>query len=200
VLDVFRELRHQKRDARLILAGPTDTDAERRLIEAARIEFGERFDYRGPVYGAEKQKFFRDIHAKIYPTRLDAQPLVIMEAFANGRPVISYARGCIPEMIPCPEWLIDPGDHFVQHAVEQLIRWIDDRTAYGQACRLARQAYETSCQEARTALDNFVRWVCNEATSGFVYRGANRLMDAPPEFVNQASPEAEANQAAIKPR
>ncbi len=61
-----------------------------------------RFDYRGPVYGAEKQKFFRDIHAKVFPTRsLDAQPLVIMEAFAHGRPVVSFAKGCIPDMLPC---------------------------------------------------------------------------------------------------
>jgi glycosyltransferase involved in cell wall biosynthesis len=170
VLIVFRQLRQRNRDVRLVLAGPIDSLAERQMIESAQAEFGHRFEYRGPVYGPDKEKFFNDIHAKIYPTRLDAQPLVIMEAFRHGRPVLSYARGCIPEMMPRPEWSIDVHADFVASAVQQIESWIDDRQSYIEACRLARQRCLASMDEARAALGNFVNWVCFESDSGFVRR------------------------------
>ena len=183
VIDVLRTLRRQGRDVRLILAGPIDTEVERRMIEAAQTEFGERLDYRGPVYGPEKRKFFQDIHAKIYPTRNDAQPLVIMETFSHGRPVLSYGRGCIPGMMPRAAWSIDVTGDFVQPAVEQIVHWIDDGVAYAADCRLARQQFEAALEEARAALDNFVHWVCREPDQGFVLRGTAKPMRTTPATV-----------------
>jgi glycosyltransferase involved in cell wall biosynthesis len=171
VLDVFRELRCQQRDVRLVLAGPIDTDVERRMIEAAQAEFGERLDYRGPVYGEAKQRFFQDIHVEVFPTRLDAMPLVIAEAFAFAKPVISFGRGCIPALMPASNWWIAVTDDFVDGAVRQVGMWIDDRQAYADACRLARQRYDDLLAEARDALNKFVRWVCCEAADDFVRCG-----------------------------
>jgi glycosyltransferase involved in cell wall biosynthesis len=171
VMEVLRELRRQGRDVRLILAGPIDTAVERRMIDAAQSEFGERLDYRGPVYGADKDKFFHDVHAIIYPTRNDAQPLVIMESFSHGRPLLSFGRGCIPGMMPRAAWSIGVGEDFVQRAVEEVVRWMDDGAAYAADCRLAREHFEAALAEARRALDNFVHWVCREPRPGFVLRG-----------------------------
>ena len=172
VLEVLRALRGRGRDVRLVLAGPIDTVVERRMIEAAQAEFGESLDYRGPIYGSAKQRFFQDIHAKVYPTRNDAQPLVIMEAFSHGRPVISYGRGCIPGMLPRAQWSIGVEADFVPPAVDQIERWIDDPTAYAADCRLARSTFDAAILEARSALDDFVHWVCLEPDHGFVRRGA----------------------------
>lgn len=171
VFEVLRVLRRHGRDVRLILAGPIDTDVERRMIETAQAEFVDRLDYRGPVYGNDKRKFYEDIDAKIYPTRNDAQPLVIMEAFSHARPVISYGRGCIPGMMPRTAWSIPPSSNFVEPAVDQIERWIDDPAAYAADRALARDTYEKALAEARAALDNFVHWVCGEPDDGFVRRG-----------------------------
>jgi glycosyltransferase involved in cell wall biosynthesis len=180
VFDVLRELRRRNCDVRLVLAGPIDTAVERGMIEAAKAEFGERLDYRGPVYGPEKRKFYQDIHVKVYPTRMDAQPLVITEAFAHGRPVISFGRGCIPGMMPCRDWSIAAESDFVEPAVRQIVRWIDDRAAYVEACQLARKQSGALLEEARTALDNFVHWVCREPDQGFVHRGAEEPFTTTP--------------------
>ena len=139
VLMVLRSLLERGRNVRLILAGPIDTSVERRMIEAAQLEFGDRLNYRGPVYGVEKKQFFQDIQATIYPTRNDAQPLVIMEAFSCGRPVISFGRGCIPGMMPRTAWAIPPGNDFVAPAVEQVEQWIDNPVAYAADCALRKK-------------------------------------------------------------
>jgi glycosyltransferase involved in cell wall biosynthesis len=174
VIDVFRALRGRGRDVRLILAGPIDTNVERQMIADAQAEFGDLVDYRGPVYGADKEAFFRDIHAIVYPTRNDAQPLVIMEAFSHGRPVISYGRGCIPDMLPIAAWLVPPDADFVMPAADQLERWINSSSEYVADGQRARKAFDAAIKDARIALDSFVHWVCLEPDHGFVRRGVDR--------------------------
>src|SRR6185369_17585324 len=127
-------------------------------------------EFRGPVYGDDKHKFYNDIQLFIYPTRLDAQPLVVMESFSHGRPILSYGRGCISDMLPRREWSICPQGDFVKPAVSQIYRWLDDPADFGVACRLARQSYDAALVDAREAMDDFVHWVCGEPDRGFVRR------------------------------
>lgn len=178
VIDVHRELRRRGRDVRLILAGPIDTAVEQRLIDAAQSEFGESLDYRGPVYNADKRRFFEGIHVMVYPTRNDAQPLVVSETFSYGRPVLSFGRGCIPGLMgPAKSWSIPVDDDFVTRAVIQIEMWIDDPAAYADACRLARQRYEELLDEARQSLENFIHWICCEPDNGFVRRSAQVVLN-----------------------
>ncbi|HEY4232484.1 MAG TPA: glycosyltransferase family 4 protein [Lacipirellulaceae bacterium] len=183
VIEVLRVLRARGRNVQLVLAGPVHSKLEQRLIDDAREKFGEHFDYRGPVYHADKQRFFRDIHVKLYPTRNDAQPLVINEAFAFGRPVISYGRGCIPGMIgPSLDWSIPITDDFVPKAVDLIERWMDEPADYVSACRAARERFDSMLDEARDALEKFIEWVSGEPDRGFVQRGfsseLNKLCEA----------------------
>jgi glycosyltransferase involved in cell wall biosynthesis len=171
VFEVLRALLSAGRDVRLILAGPIDTNVEQQMIESAQIEFGDRLDYRGPVYGDDKEEFFNDMDAMIYPTRNDAQPLVIMEAFSYGRPVVSSGRGCIPGMMPKLAWSILPCRDFVEPAVEQIEHWIEHPDEYSLDQTLARNTYDAAFGDARRALDEFVKWVCCEPTEGFVRCG-----------------------------
>jgi glycosyltransferase involved in cell wall biosynthesis len=172
-IEVLRVLRGRGRNVHLVLAGPTLSNVEREMIEAARAEFGDNLDYRGPVYGDEKLRFFQDIDCKLFPTRYpDAQPLVITEAFAFGRPVISYGRGCIPGMIGNSlNWSVAVGDDFAQPAVELIEQWMDDSGAYSNASRAARLRFESMLGDARDALEQFVDWVKGEPDRGFVHRG-----------------------------
>ncbi len=170
-------MRERGRDVRLILAGPVQSPVERQLIDKAKDEFRDALDYRGAVYIADKQRFFEDLHVKLFPTRYpDAQPLVVTEAFSYSRPVIAFAQGCIPSMVgDQSSWAIPRDASFVLAAVAQIETWINDPNAYDDACRAAHARYVTMLEEAREALDNFVRWVCNEPTPGFVRRAADSV-------------------------
>jgi glycosyltransferase involved in cell wall biosynthesis len=178
VIEVLRVLRARGRNVQLVLAGPIHSKLERSMIDNAQTEFGDVLDYRGPVYQEEKQRFFRDIHVKLYPTRYpDAQPLVITEAFANGRPVISYGRGCIPGMIgPGLDWSIPTRNDFVPRAVDLIEQWMDDPGSYGDACQAARQRFDALLDEARDALAQFIGWVNGEPDRGFVHRSLDNKL------------------------
>jgi glycosyltransferase involved in cell wall biosynthesis len=177
VIEVLRALRERGRDVRLILAGPIQSPIEQQLIDKAKEEFGHTLDYRGAVYGADKHRFFEDLHVKLFPTRYpDAQPLVITEAFSYSRPVIAFAQGCIPSMVSEQTgWSIPRDASFVPAAVAQIESWIDNPITYDDACRAAYARYVSMLKEASEALDNFVGWVCNEPAPDFVRRGTNSV-------------------------
>lgn len=173
-IDTHRALQQSGRNVRLVLAGPAQSKLEERLIDEARREFGDSVEYRGPVYGDAKRRFFDDVHAILFPTRYpDAQPLVITEAFGFGRPVISYGRGCIPSMMGTKqEWSIPVEEDYVARTVPQIDAWLDDLQAYGAASRFARQRYEELIADAQRALEAFVLWVGGEPPAGFVHPGS----------------------------
>jgi glycosyltransferase involved in cell wall biosynthesis len=172
-IDTHRALRRNNRKTRLILAGPICSQTEVRMIDEARREFGESVEYRGPVYQDAKRKFFEDIHAVLYPTRNDAQPLVITEAFAFGRPVLSYGQGCIPGMVGSrSEWSIPVEDDYTDRAVPQIEAWIDDSRAYEEACHFARRRYDELLALASRALEDFALWVGGKSPEGFVRPGS----------------------------
>ena len=75
VIDVLTRLAREVARVQLVLAGPVQSPTSNAdVIEAAQREFGPSLDYRGPVYGEEKRRFFRDIHVKLFPTRISRRP------------------------------------------------------------------------------------------------------------------------------
>lgn len=180
LLEVLRELLRRGRNVQLVLAGPTFSDVEKRLIESAQQEFGPALDYRGPVYNEQKRQFFRDIHVMLFPTRYpDAQPLVITEAFAFGCPAISYGRGCIPGMMGAEkDWSIPPCEDFVAPAVEKIENWMDGPALFEFASQTARDRFDALTDEAQRSMENFERWVRGENVPGFVRRGETPLETA----------------------
>jgi glycosyltransferase involved in cell wall biosynthesis len=172
-IDTLRALRRNNRDVKLVLAGPVQSKREAHLIEEAKQEFADRFEYRGPVYGDEKRRFFEEIDAVLFPTRYpDAQPLVITETFGFGRPVLYYGRGCIPGMMGSKtDWSIAVTDDFVARAVPLIEAWIDDPQGFPDACRFARRRYDDLLTEANRAFEDFVLWVRGESPPGFAHRG-----------------------------
>lgn len=172
VIEVFRQLRRDGRNARLILAGPIDTAVEKQLIDEAQQEFGAALEYRGPTYGADKARFFQDVHAVVFPTRNDAQPLVVSESLSFGRPILTFARGCIPNLIgDAGPWAYPIDSKYADRASRQIEQWIDDPQAYQAARETARRQYEALIAEAHSALQNFIDWICLAPESNFVRRG-----------------------------
>jgi glycosyltransferase involved in cell wall biosynthesis len=138
VFDLYREAAAAGFAAQLILAGPPADAQAVRSIAAAREALGAGLDYRGPVYGADKDRFFADIDLFIFPTRYanEAEPTVLFEAMARGVPVIAFGRGCIAEQIGdgsaeiCGGAVIPVDSSFVRGAIDLLRVWTASSSAF----------------------------------------------------------------------
>jgi glycosyltransferase involved in cell wall biosynthesis len=97
-------------DVEGILAGPASPADRAAIAEAAR-GLAPRLTYLGPVEGEAKAAFFRAIDVFVFPSRYanEAQPLVVFEALAAGKPVLAFDRGCIAGQVGC-RGLVLPAD------------------------------------------------------------------------------------------
>lgn len=105
-----------------ILAGPPVTDADKETIKRAEKELCDILEYRGPLYGADKDAFFCEIDIFVFPTCYmnEAQPAVIFEAMAHGAPVLSYDRGSIKGQVGSCGVVQERGGEFAAFAVNWL--------------------------------------------------------------------------------
>jgi glycosyltransferase involved in cell wall biosynthesis len=111
LIDAFAGLIAAGHDARLVFVG----DGELRpMIEQRIRESGqqERITITGYVSEAEVRRHIRAGRALVLPSFAEGLPMVIMEAFAVGRPVISTYIAGIPELVRDREngWLIPAGN------------------------------------------------------------------------------------------
>lgn len=130
VLETTRCLIAHDVKTHLVLAGPTVTTEDTQKIERAVIEFGKALDYRGAVYGEDKDRFYEDIDVFLFPTRYanEAQPNVLLEAMSFGVPSISFARGCVVGDLSQGGGIAVPtSDNFVQECLPILIDWEKNR-------------------------------------------------------------------------
>ena len=100
-IEIVRIAKARALPIRGVLAGPIVRDSDRFVLQSLKDELGEHLDYRGPVYHAEKARFFENIDVFVFPTTYlnEAQPTVIFEALANSVPIISFDRGCIRNQV-----------------------------------------------------------------------------------------------------
>jgi colanic acid/amylovoran biosynthesis glycosyltransferase len=111
LLDAFAALLAEGRDAKLVLAG----DGEMRLeVEARMRELGieGHVSITGWLSEGEVRAQLKQARCMVLPSFAEGLPVVIMEAFAMGRPVISTYIAGIPELV-CESangWLVAAGD------------------------------------------------------------------------------------------
>lgn len=108
LIDLFDELSQHVPGIRLVIAGPATDSKLLAAIHAAQTRHPKTFEYRGEVAALEKDKFYRDIDLFVLPTTLvdEAEPLVMIEAYARGVDVFATAVGCIPDRIRDPECIL----------------------------------------------------------------------------------------------
>ncbi len=84
---------------RMVLAGPIRDESDKHLVTTAQSE--GVLTWLGPLYGADKRRFFDDLDIFLFATRYrhEAQPTVIYEALASGVAVIAYDRGAIADQV-----------------------------------------------------------------------------------------------------
>ena len=158
-LGLLRALKAAGIRFRGVLAGPAATDAAAAAIAAAAAELGADLDYRGPVYGEAKTRFFADIDVFVFPTRykFEAQPNVVFEALSFGAPVIAFARGCVAGDLPesCGS-AVPVGADFIAAARERLAGWSADPAALAASARAARQSAQSACEESERSFEEML--------------------------------------------
>jgi glycosyltransferase involved in cell wall biosynthesis len=121
-----------------VLAGPISSDVDDVAIRDAQSRSGEQLRYLGPLYGAEKDLFFKEIDVFLFPTKMESFGLVVVEALSHGVPVISFARGCIGAYLTEPAGRsIPPDAGFGREALRHVMEWMNDAQAYAEASRAA---------------------------------------------------------------
>jgi glycosyltransferase involved in cell wall biosynthesis len=124
-------------------------------------------DYRGAVYGENKQAFFDDIDVMIFPSQYvhEAEPVTVIEALDRGIPVIATSRGCVATLVPSECGCVIPGGtDFPERALCQLRDWMQSPESYRLAAQNARKWAERSHHDASTALAGLcseISTICN---------------------------------------
>ena len=147
-LDLLRSALKAGLDLRGILAGPAARAEDRAAIDQAVVELGARLDYRGPLYGADKDRFYRDIDVFVFPTQYqnEAQPTVLFEAQAAGNLILSFDRGCIAEQVGSNGLVFARESDFVGFAVA----WLKDLAVAASVTEHRRRCRpRNSCGETR---------------------------------------------------
>lgn len=160
VIASFERMRSMDLDVRLVLAGPVSGTRERSIIDNALRIHGSRIEYRGPVYGTEKARFFDDIDVFLFPTqyRNEAQPLVVAEAISYGRPVIAYGLACLPSLIGPSGGVVVPCDaDFAAEAADRVEEWVNNRERFFDIVQLVQSYSETLRSEADLSMKRLVK-------------------------------------------
>ena len=161
--DVLTALNQRGIDYRAHVAGPVAPEA-RQSFEAL-LKSNARVQYAGPVYGENKERFYRQLDIFLFPTRYvnEAEPLVIYEAMRRGAHVIASDRGSIAEMLRDGAGLVLPCDAPVEAAARHIAHLSNDRGALFSAKCISRQQAERILSSSKSSLENLV--ACMQGTS-----------------------------------
>ena len=157
-IDLVHRIAQHELPIEAVLAGPAATEFDRSTIAQATHEL-HALNYRGPVYGEDKERFYQDIDVFLFPTRypIEAQPNVIFEALAFGVPVIAFDRGCIGSDVDYDSGLVMPkGADFSAAALAQLEAWLQQPDVFMQARQAALQRAHQLHQLSQTGFDRML--------------------------------------------
>jgi glycosyltransferase involved in cell wall biosynthesis len=154
---ILRLARQRGIPIRGILAGPISRNSDKAAVEAATEELGDRLDYRGPVYGEEKVRFFADIDVFVFLTTYlnEAQPTVIFEAMARGIPVVSCDRGCIRSQVADAGFVLPQEADIVSEAVEVIKAYSDNPNKLASHREAALRHFSAERSRGQDLIANF---------------------------------------------
>lgn len=139
LLDAFAALRKEGRNAKLILAGDGEM---RREVEARmrELEIEDHVEITGWISEREVREQLKASRCMVLPSFAEGLPVVIMEAFAMGRPVISTYIAGIPELVREDDngWLVAAGDTVsltdaLREALDSPAAELDAKARHGMA-------------------------------------------------------------------
>ena len=162
LLEAFRQVLEQEPDATLTIVG----DGELRALVEGTVrakELGSRVRLTGWLAESEVRREMLASRAVVLSSFAEGLPVVLMEALALGRPVVSTAIAGIPELVRDGEigWLACAGDATsLRDAMVAALRAPADRlAAMASAGRSRVLAMHRVDDEARRLADLFRPWL-----------------------------------------
>jgi glycosyltransferase involved in cell wall biosynthesis len=169
LMEAFADAIDRGVDAKLVLAGDGEMrDEIEGLIRRRGLE--DRVRITGWISGEQVRREILDARALVLPSFAEGLPMVIMEAYALGRPVLSTYIAGIPELVVDGEngWLIPSGskDAITEALVEVLrtpVARLEDMAARGreavraqhytptETAKLVEHVREALAREAQTS-------------------------------------------------
>jgi len=140
-------------EARFVLAGGWYSESEKSAAMRFVAEHGLApvIEFVGPVEGEEKRRLLQTAAAMLFPSKREAQSLVVLEALSAGTPVVATPVGCLPETytdgVEGFFISLDDIDGLIDRCTLLLID-VDRRDQMGRA---ARRRYESHLQVRRFA-------------------------------------------------
>jgi glycosyltransferase involved in cell wall biosynthesis len=86
-------------DIKLVIAGPDDGSLSQIQQQIRELQIENDVLYTGPLYGKDKLEAYIDADVFVLPSRYEAFPNTILEAWACGTPVIATKNCCISDVI-----------------------------------------------------------------------------------------------------
>jgi glycosyltransferase involved in cell wall biosynthesis len=129
-------------NARLVIGGPIVDTQARDLIDEAYAKFGDSIVELGAISGTAKHEFFESLDLFLFPSRyrMEAQPLVILEALSYGVPALATPQGYSAELIE-PLKTVAEASSFVSFASEFALRCAHDPDYAGRHRVAARARF-----------------------------------------------------------
>lgn len=127
--------------------GGTTTDSNYLDFLNAKIseyKLENNLHFLGHLNVNEKIKLMKECDYLIFTSKLhEAQPLVILESFSQGTPVISYNVGAIKDVIvdSYNGYLVEPGDY--NRMIKLVLDSIHNNEGYARLAGNARKTYES---------------------------------------------------------
>jgi colanic acid/amylovoran biosynthesis glycosyltransferase len=123
LLDAMKQLREDGIHCKLILAGdgPMRKEVEHRIAE---YQLSKSVEITGWISSEQVKALLLESRGMVLPSFAEGLPVVIMEALALRRPVISTYVAGIPELIQHDKngWLVPPGDvGIIKTAMQELL-------------------------------------------------------------------------------
>jgi glycosyltransferase involved in cell wall biosynthesis len=142
-LSLLRAAKSAGLDVVLHLAGPASTAKAAADIATAKQEFGSALDVAGPLSGPAKAAFYKRIDVFLFPSRYrnEAQPLVVLEAMANGLPVIVSNRGYIAELVGTTGVIVADPRAFVSITMELCRVWVTNPDVFRHRANGSRERF-----------------------------------------------------------
>lgn len=142
-IDTIIEARSCGLNVKLVLAGPCDGEEAELTLKNAQTKLGDALDYRGPVGGETKDRFFREIDIFLFPTiyKYEAQPLVILEAMSYSAAIIVAERGYTAELVGQSGDVFAGDSEFPKKASARIATLLQDQSALHAAQSAARSRY-----------------------------------------------------------
>lgn len=162
VIDTARFLRRAGIDVAVRLAGPMSDGEVAGLIARAQAEMPGRITYDGPLHGARKTSFYKEISAFVFPStyRNETEGIVILEALAAGTPVVAYGKCCIPKLLAGQEQAglaVPLEKSFEPAAGPLLIRWATEPASLAAASAAAALQFKRLRAESAGQLTHLLR-------------------------------------------